>query len=167
VIKEDAELCPNCGVRPDTAGNTSGANHTPETTTSSKWWYGIAVSGVLWLLIGVFSYSAVSSVTGTAPLENIGAVMGASFLEGLLRLGVWILFPLSMYFDTDFVVETSDWQPSGAVFATIGGILPVVHVVFVLLGLFSSSVFAVLTPLLGVGISTYYLKVRSERVGSP
>lgn len=169
-IKKEAEVCPNCGVRNT---DSSHSRRAPANTTtygpqrSKNWWVGIAVSVFLWIAIGAFSYSALNSLAGSPSLGNFGSILGASLLEGLFRLGVWILFPLSMYFDTDYVTEQSNWKPSGAMYAAIGGVLPIIHIIFFAIGLFTTNVSALVAPLLGMTIGLYYLKQRRQFLGAP
>ena len=173
MIKAEAEICPNCSVRntdaPQSRGGTAnrGTGTTYGPRRSKNWWVGIVVSALFWAFIGAFSYSALSSLATGPSLGAIGSILGASLLEGVFRLGVWVLFPLSMYFDTDYVTEQSNWNPSGAMYAAIGGVLPIIHIVFFGIGLFTTAVFALVAPLLGVATCVHYLKQRRQLLGTP
>lgn len=106
-IKEDAEICPNCGVRNKkstggggTGGGSSGS-HDPsqyQTTVSDTWWYGVAGGVGLWVF--AFILSSVSS--------SGGALNGVA---GLLILLAWVGLPLSAYFDMQYVRANSEWNP--------------------------------------------------------
>lgn len=112
-IKEAAELCPHCGVRPGKAGGGGGAGggtaggrggggttstHDPsqyETTVSDSWWVGVLLGTVAWIvLFGLASANA-----------NLGAAGGFAILV------VWVGLPLAAYFDAQYVRANSDWNP--------------------------------------------------------
>lgn len=97
-IKKAAEICPNCGVRNETAGSTSSgySSEPSETTVSETWWYGVAGATALWLLVMVW----------------IGADLPGGAGMGLLILIAWIALPLAAYFDMQYVRANSDWNPT-------------------------------------------------------
>lgn len=62
VIKEEAEICPECGVRnekaesstPTSTSSLTVGKHDPseyDTTVSETWYYGIAAGAVMWTLL--------------------------------------------------------------------------------------------------------------------
>lgn len=110
VIKEKAEICPECGVanenkrtpssisgstsQPTTHDSDSQSFHDPsnhETTVSESWWYGVVSSIILWI-IGF-------------------ALLGGSAIAGLVTLSAWVLMPLSIYYDRQWVQATTNWKP--------------------------------------------------------
>ncbi len=146
-IKKKAEICPNCGVannKPDTeqpsqrsqhrSSRTTRTNQTrqprsetgsideqissyldsPEhdpskhtTTISNNWNYGVAVGVGLWLI-------------GFA-LPEAGGLAGAAFLTA------WILMPVSVYFDRQWVRATTQWSPNIVVWLVLF-ITPVINI---------------------------------------
>lgn len=113
IIKKKAKICPNCGVanenRQSTSSTQTRSNHTLsntdnsqssnsphnpqeyETSVSNRWGYGIAVGIVLW---------------------TIGFVLPeASPVAGLFLLSGWILMPVSVYFDKQWIQATTKWKP--------------------------------------------------------
>ena len=155
-IKKKAEICPECGVRNDyaprqTAGQpsadaggaragqpgqsrrqtqttASGQTQRPQqsrpqsrsdtphdptqhtTTASDNWHYAVGASGLLWVL---------------AFLIPDGIGLGG--LSGLLILAAWVLMPLSIYYDTDYLRATSEWDAETALWI-LGACVPVANV---------------------------------------
>lgn len=119
-IKEEAEICPKCGVRnAEDKGSVGGSasrrstDHDPTnytTTVSDTWWQGVAGGTGLWFLAILLSVAS----NGGA-LENI---MG---LTGLLA---WVLLPLSLYFDTEYVRANAHWNPSRWVYVGTAALVP-------------------------------------------
>lgn len=166
-IEREAKVCPYCGVRNRAATNPSSgpADVQHETPRAGQWWYGVAICGLLWLIIGRLSFASINSLSNAPSLGAMSSALGTSLVEMALRLIVWILFPLAMYFDTDYVTDVSEWNPNGVIYATIGGFLPILHAAFVVIGLFTSIAFTLVVPLLGIGVSSYYLKQRRGVLG--
>lgn len=123
-IKKAAEICPHCGVRNTAQRSTATGNTTGTTTTSGggsvdyttsvseNWYYGVIGALAGWL--AVFAFSAVG-VDG-------GAV------TGMLVLGSWILMPIAIYFDCQFVRANSDWNPNIALWV-VGSIIWLLNIV--------------------------------------
>lgn len=140
-IKEEAEICPECGVRNEKAGRSSSASastpttakHDPslyETTVSETWYYGIAAGVALWVLLFV-----ISGAGNSGSLETI---------VGLLALIAWVLIPVATYFDAKYVRANSQWNPNTVVWCIAGAIW--------LVNIFSAA---------------FYLYRRHETVGEP
>lgn len=106
-IKEEAEICPHCGVRNEQAtGSTSTAASSPstthdpsqyETTVSDTWWYGVAGGTGLWVVVLLLS-----AVAG----DSIGAV------GGFLALLAWVGLPVAAYYDMQYVRANAQWNPN-------------------------------------------------------
>jgi len=114
-IKEEAEICPECGVR-NRAGQ-GGSYHDPEeyeTTVSDSWYYAV--------IIGVVGWAAWVILTAVLPEREPGA------LEGLLLVSLWVLLPISFYFDGLYVRANSKWKPELVLWA-VSGAIPLVNVV--------------------------------------
>ncbi|WP_247001089.1 zinc ribbon domain-containing protein [Halosolutus gelatinilyticus] len=115
-IKEEAEICPECGVRnkQEKSSQTSSppsasVKHDPsqyETTVSDTWYYGIAAGAGLWILL-----LAIASATGSE----------SAFL-GLIVLVAWVLIPVATYFDAKYVRANSQWNPNTVVWCIAGAI---------------------------------------------
>lgn len=153
-IKRKAEICPECGVRNEskqehsssqsyqnTTQNTATnrnlesdlqhqveneikpilnqvlsffepSTHDPSehtTTVSSSWHYGIAASTGLWII--AFSLAGV--------VETV---------SGLFGLLAWIIMPVSVYFDSQWVRATTQWNPSLPIWIILS-IIPLINVI--------------------------------------
>jgi hypothetical protein len=103
-IKEAAELCPHCGVRPGTAGSgasSHGSAHDPaqfETSVSDSWWVGVLVGVIGWI--------------GLLVLAGADANLGAA--GGFAVIALWVGLPLSAYLDAQYVRANSEWNPETA-----------------------------------------------------
>lgn len=126
-IKKKAEICPNCGVANNkkssssvtkstnqSATSTSNSNdsspHDPsnyETNVSDSWWYGVAASVVLW-------------ITGYTIM-----FIQPSALSGFFFLIAWVLMPLSIYYDRQWVQATTNWNPKESLWIILSIIPPV------------------------------------------
>lgn len=116
MIKKEAEICPECGVRNEKPNNTRSSNttssvsstaHDPsqyETTVSDTWWYGVAGGSALWTLI-----FALAIVVG----DNLGAFVG------FLVLVAWVGLPVTAYFDMKYVRANGEWNPSSVIWVII------------------------------------------------
>lgn len=112
-IKEEAKLCPECGVRNE---NQSGGRRSPpgggrrspsgggrrepvgtEPTVSDSWWYGVAGGAALWVVL--------LGIMGSAP-------PAAEAFLGLLLFVAWIGLPLAAYYDMQYVRSQSQWRPN-------------------------------------------------------
>jgi len=137
-IKKKAEICPECGVRNEysegqgvrnqsrqgtqrrsASGSSSQAHqdiqragqsiegffdslfsseqieHDPsqyQTTVSGIWYYGVAISVVFWII--------------ALALSDLAEAVS------ILGLIAWILMPVSIYYDRDFLRATTDWSPN-------------------------------------------------------
>lgn len=115
-IKQQAELCPYCGVRnaayrpPGQGGSThedSSTSHDPsqyETNVSDNWWQGVVGSVVLWIVALVLT-----GTTGDVP----------SSVGGFLVFVAWAGLPLSAYFDMQYVRANSEWNPDTVVWVVV------------------------------------------------
>lgn len=105
-IKQQAEICPHCGVRNQNGGwHSTPPQETPqapdtETNVSEKWWIGIAGGVFLWVLI-LF-------------VPTSGSELTSSILNVAMMIA-WAGMPLSAYFDIQYVRAKSTWQPSDLV----------------------------------------------------
>lgn len=107
IIKEKAEICPNCGVRNKESSSSSSqatpsTTHDPsdhETTVSDTWWYGVAGGTGLWVVVFIFSGAAGDS---------------AGAFVGFLALVAWIGLPLAAYFDMKYIRANGEWNPNTA-----------------------------------------------------
>ena len=104
-IKKEAEICPNCGVRNETNQSRSATNsattHDPsqyETTVSESWYWGIVAGVVLWI-VGLAMFSM-------EPSSTIEDIAGVSILVA------WIIMPIAIYFDMQYVRANSKWNPN-------------------------------------------------------
>lgn len=111
-IKEQAEICPHCGVRnqksqSDTSTRTSSSKiHDPsqyETTVSDSWWYGVAGGTALWILTILLS----------GVLDSLGA------FGGLLLIAAWIGMPVSAYFDMQYIRANGNWNPNTIIWVVV------------------------------------------------
>lgn len=64
-----------------------------QTTVFGSWYYGVAVSIVFWIIA-----LAITDIAGT-----IGAILG---------LIAWVLMPVSVYYDRNFLRATTNWNPN-------------------------------------------------------
>jgi uncharacterized membrane protein len=128
VVKKKAEICPNCGVpnnkqsspsvaksSSQSAITSSGSNkiltHNPsnyETNVSESWWYGVTAGVVLWVIGFLFPEG--------------------SSIGGFFFLIAWVLMPISIYFDRQWVQATTNWQP-GKILWLILSAIPLVNIV--------------------------------------
>lgn len=126
IIKKEAEICPECGVRNESAktGTQSGSRgptsvgHDPgqyETTVSDTWWYGIAGGVVLWIFLILVAGSVAS-----------GGILEA--LLGLIALIAWAIMPVAVYFDAKYVRANGRWNPNTALWV-IGMLIWLVNIV--------------------------------------
>ena len=67
--------------------------------TSGKWWYGIVLSLICWIIAAGITEEIVPY--GTA----------ASVTLGSLILFAWVLMPIATYLDIRHVRQHNDWQP--------------------------------------------------------
>jgi hypothetical protein len=116
IIKKKAEVCPECGVRNHKQKNspilsstqstqqqqqqpqqtTVEKPHDPNkitTTVSEKWYYGVSAA------IGV-------GLLGMAVPEEFGG--------GFFLLVAWVLMPVSVYYDLQYIRATTNWDPETA-----------------------------------------------------
>lgn len=101
IIKEEAEICPHCGVRnSSSSSNNNSKNY--ETNVSENWWYGVAAGIAGW--IALFVYLSIIPDQGSS-------------LAGFAILGIWALTPIAIYFDSLYVRANSDWTPSPVLWA--------------------------------------------------
>jgi hypothetical protein len=136
-IKKKAEICPECGVRneqstsQDTVASNSqnterkstgsvsqqsdpapkNASHNPSeysTSVSENWHYGVGVSVAAWIV-------------GFATPEG-SAIGGFLFLIG------WILMPVSIYYDHQWVQSTRKWNPDRKLWIILS-IIPLVNII--------------------------------------
>lgn len=198
-IKQDAEICPECGVRNTqsqarggatasrsrgraqaTGGGrqaTTGANSPRQRTSQSTrtepseaWVYGVAIGGVLWLvvlLLQVRSMLAVGQAMSMGGPPQLGSVvmgLGAAFLQSPALLLAWFVLPLSIFFDSKYVEMNSDLNISKGLYVGFPVIAPVFNSILFIVGILVgvNPFFAALIPLLVVVLTGYYLKQRQE-----
>ena len=119
-IKKEAEICPECGVKKEgqyTPGTSSTQTHDPskyETTVSNSWYFGVILGLVGWVIFVVISSIAPGSE------ENS--------LTSLLLVSAWLILPISVYFDIQYVRANSQWDPETGLWI-IGGVVPLVNIV--------------------------------------
>ena len=129
VIKKKAEICPECGVRNHKQENFSISSSTQSTqqqqqqpqqtvvekphdpnkittTVSEKWYYGVSAA------IGV-------GLLGMAVPEEFG---GGAFL-----IVAWVLMPVSVYYDLQYIRATTNWDPETALWVGVTA-FPVLNV---------------------------------------
>lgn len=128
-IKKEAEICPECGVRnkaqeksDNKSGNKSGSTrtikHDPSehsTTVSENWKYAVAGAIAGWVLL--FLLSSVSP-----------AGSEVSTFVGFLGLVSWVLMPVALYFDTDYVRANAEWDPSTGIWVLVS-LVPLVNII--------------------------------------
>lgn len=98
IIKKEAELCPECGVR---NSKSSSKFSVGRAYVSENWWYGVAIGTLAWVGIVL----AVATVT----LDS-----GGESVIGLVAIVAWALLPISAYYDMMYVRENGDWNPNTA-----------------------------------------------------
>lgn len=112
-IKEEAEICPECGVRnqgatpsspelPFSSPGLTSPTHDPdqyETTVTDAWWYGIAGGVGLWVMVLILA-------------GLIGTSTAGGFLTGVLALIAWASLPVATFFDIQYVRANSQWNPT-------------------------------------------------------
>lgn len=119
-IKKEAELCPECGVRKKgryTPGASSTQPHNPseyETTVSESWYFGVILGAAGWVVFVMISF--------VAPGSEEGSVMS------LILIFAWLILPISLYFDIQYVRANSEWKPETGLWI-IGGVVPIVNIV--------------------------------------
>lgn len=106
IIKKEAEVCPECGVRNKGPSGTGGGgrSHDPseyETSVGGTWWYGVLAGVVVWL-IGFSTFQMLPE-----PLSTIVAF--------IILIG-WIVMPVAIFFDAKYVRANSKWNPSAALY---------------------------------------------------
>lgn len=107
IIKEEAEICPECGVR--NKSGTSNQKHDPsdfDTTVSGKWWYGVAAGTLFWIVF-------VATSTLMPESWSPGAIWGLALIAG------WFITPISAYFDSQYVRANSSWNPDSAIWVIL------------------------------------------------
>lgn len=118
-IKQQAEICPHCGVRNNHSTSPQHPRRHPtpseDPTTSPNWWYGVAGATTLWVILIV--------VVSLNPRQTYDTVLG------FLVLVAWIGLPLTAYFDMRYVRHHSDWQPNTAIWL-IGLLIWFVNILF-------------------------------------
>jgi hypothetical protein len=121
IIKEEAEICPECGVRNKQASSSSSTEktvgHDPtqyETNVTDTWWYGVVAGIGLWVII-LFATSG--EPTGTLEL-----------ILGLVVLVAWAIMPVAAYFDMQYVRANSTWNPN-TVLWVIGMLVWLVNII--------------------------------------
>lgn len=143
-IKKKAEICPSCGVSnprkksnesiTTQTKNTKTSNQTPQnntqiqstieklesyldssdhdpnehtTTVARNWYYGVGISIAFWIIGFVL------------PTES--GLAGGAILVG------WVLMPLSIFYDRQWVRATTQWNPKMALWLTLA-IIPVINI---------------------------------------
>jgi uncharacterized membrane protein len=136
-IKKKAEICVNCGVSND-HGETKRSTQTQtdsfpnilsdllkkilqsnpqqhdpaeySTSVSDSWYYLIGASVVLWI--------AGFGIQDVGPLGTIA---------GLLPIIAWVLMPLSIYYDRQWVQATTRWKPDKELWM-LASVIPLVNI---------------------------------------
>lgn len=137
IIKKKAEICPECGVRNErttsqdtvvsnqqssesqstgsvtqqSATNVKSEPHDPSqysTSVSENWNYGVGASIIAWII-------------GFIPPEG-SPIAGLFFLIG------WILMPVSIHYDRQWVQSTMNWQPNHSLWIVLS-IIPIINIV--------------------------------------
>jgi hypothetical protein len=119
-IKKKAEICPECGVRRE-GGHPPGTSSTQphdsskyETTVSNSWYFGVILGTVGWAVFIIISSIAPGSEENT--------------LVALVLISAWVILPISVYFDIQYVRANSKWDPETGLWI-IGGVVPLVNIV--------------------------------------
>lgn len=136
-IKKKAEICPECGVRNErsvsqntvapnnqntgskstgsvsqqSGPTTKNATHNPSeysTSVSENWHYGVGASVAAWII-------------GFIPPEG-SAIAGFFFLIG------WILMPVSIHYDQQWVQSTRKWNPNRKLWIILS-IIPIINII--------------------------------------
>lgn len=132
IIKKQAELCPECGVRnAPGAASTTGSSPLDSTVSpadpesgasvSGDWYIGVLAGLVLWVVVFV---AAGTTTEGS----------GDAFI-GLLVIIAWVVLPLSAYFDIQYVMSRSNWRPNEVLWI-VGLLLWVVNIPLALVYLY-------------------------------
>lgn len=105
-IKQEAEICPNCGVRnEETQGSSTGTIsevHDPsqyETTVGPNWYYIVSIPTLF--TIPAFALMSIAS-------QHVTFAM----LATVLLLSAVILPILGVYFDRQYIRANAEWEPS-------------------------------------------------------
>lgn len=136
-IKKNAEICPDCGVSNDQgevqqsgqsrtsshSGVSSGLfenilqsnpqRHDPadySTSVSDTWHYLTGVSVILWI--------AGFGLPTSGPFETVA---------GLVMIIAWVLMPLSIYYDRQWLQATTQWRPNKKLWMLVSAI-PLVNI---------------------------------------
>lgn len=165
-IKKKAEICPNCGVANEYTDPSQGNNKTNQTTvnatsqspqkskskrstgnftsgstehdpsnytteTSDQWHYATGASVALWVI-------------GFAFPEG-------SAVAGIFFLTAWVLMPVSIYYDREWLRATTKWDPKLTTWVILT-IIPLVNIVAGVVYLFRRyNVSEVSSPNIGYG----------------
>lgn len=98
LIKKEAEICPNCGVRNENSSKYSGSNPSNyNTSVSGNWWMGIGLSMAGQIIL----VSLV--ILDTNPIAGIAAL--------ITSIPLFLLMPVSIYMDAKYVRANSNWNP--------------------------------------------------------
>lgn len=123
LIKQAAEICPECGVRNSRAPSASSSTRSTgrstrsasrsgtarTTTVSDTWYYGVGIGVATWVfVVGIAATGVESGVVDT--------IMGFLVLLG------WPLIPIAIYYDSKYVQANSDWNPNTAIWCLASAI---------------------------------------------
>ena len=104
-IKEQAVICPSCGVKNSKGGTTTSPD--PD-EVSEVWYYGVLAATAMWV-VGLLVSDVASSVSG------------------FMYLIAWPLLPISVYYDHKWVEANTDWNPETAGWIP-GALFPIVNI---------------------------------------
>jgi predicted RNA-binding Zn-ribbon protein involved in translation (DUF1610 family) len=107
IIKEEAEICPECGVRKTSSKSVSSRDSADfQTSVSETWWYGVAAGTLIWTV-----FVAAAFVMPETWEPGSGVSLGI--------LAAWFITPISVYFDTEYVRANSNWNPNIALWVIL------------------------------------------------
>ncbi|OBZ36075.1 zinc ribbon domain-containing protein [Methanohalophilus sp. DAL1] len=117
IIKKEAEICPHCGVR--NLPGTSPSIKKSHSSASLDWYKALIGSSLLWLFLWIF-------VALIADSPRFDALIG------FLLLIAWIVLPIALYNDSEYVKKNTDtWNPNSVLWA-IGGCIWLLNLIVVL-----------------------------------
>jgi len=158
-----------------TAGGASGSSRarSGRGEPSGSWVNGVRFGALLWVLALVILVPTIlqyRNVTGGAGLDPGGMLrsLGLAALLPPVQLLAWVVLPLSLYFDLQYVdYHVDEWPLNGRLYIAGAAILPVLTQVLGAAALFVGGggvAVAAVVPVVLLALSVRYLRTRSRLV---
>lgn len=189
VIKQHAEICPECGVRnaayqpaaggtstqsrggtaaTGTTSNTTAAQQqdTSESEPSGRWVTGVKLGAFLWFLVAaILAITLFAFRGGFGPAQTIGR-LGIATLLPPTQVLAWGVLAVSMYFDLQYIdYHTVEWPLSGRLYLAAVIILPIITQVIGAAALFitgGTRIIGLIIPIILLVLSIRHLRTRSS-----